>query len=126
MPNPLPLTADDFEPCKGETFQLTTAKGVLALELVDARSARLRDGGASPSLQSAPAILPQATLSPRSPTLELFIVPSARKNGRISTRDIYVRCHPPYLYMRRSCRAPSPQREGSSEAQRRRTQGWCS
>ena len=89
MSNPLAaLTADDFEPCKGETFQVTTARGVLALELVDVRrlGPAMREGGAfSLALQSAPGpFLPQATYPiahPKLGTLEIFIVPLGPKNG---------------------------------------------
>ena len=51
------LTVDDFEPCKGKTFQVATASGVLELELVEVRrlGPAMRDGGAfSLALQSAP------------------------------------------------------------------------
>ena len=82
------LTADDFEPCKGETFQVTTARGGLALELVEVRrlGPAMRDGGAfSLTLQSAPGpFLPQATYPiahPKLGTLEMFIVPLGPKNG---------------------------------------------
>ena len=82
------LTADDFEPCKGETFQVSTARGVFALELVEVRrlGPAMRDGGAfSLALQSAPGpFLPQATYPithPKLGTLEIFIVPLGPKNG---------------------------------------------
>src|SRR6186713_1928366 len=82
------LTADDFEPCKGENFQVTSARGVLALELVDVRrlGPALRDGGAfSLTFQSAPGpFVPQATYPiahPKLGTLEMFIVPLGPKNG---------------------------------------------
>jgi len=82
------LTADDFEPCKGEAFQVTTARGVLALALVDVRrlGPALRDGGAfSLTFQSAPGpFVPQATYPiahPKLGTLEMFIVPLGPKNG---------------------------------------------
>ena len=82
------LTADDFEPCKGETFQVTTTRGALVLDLVDVRrlGPALRDGGAfSLTFQSAPGpFVPQATYPiahPKLGTLEMFIVPLGPKNG---------------------------------------------
>ena len=82
------LTPDDFEPCSGENFELTTPKGALELTLVEVRrlGAAMRAGGAfSLTFQSAPGpFLPQATYPighPELGVLELFIVPLGPKNG---------------------------------------------
>jgi len=81
------LTADDFEPHNGESFQLTTAIGALDLKLVEVRrlGQALREGGAFSLLfTSAPGpFLPQATYPLAHPalgTIELF-VPLGPKDG---------------------------------------------
>jgi len=82
------LTADDFEPCSGESFQLATPKGALDLKLTEVRrlGPALREGGAfSLTFQSAPGpFMPQATYPiahPQLGTLEMFVVPIGPKDG---------------------------------------------
>ena len=82
------LSAEDFEPCKGEIFRLMAHGQALELELAEVRRLghALREGGAFALLFiSAPGpIVPQATYPIEHPalgTLELFIVPLGPKDG---------------------------------------------
>jgi Domain of unknown function (DUF6916) len=82
------LTPDDFEPCNGQNFQLTTPRGALELRLVEVRrlGAAVRAGGAfALTFQSAPGpFLPQAIYPIAHPalgTIELFVVPLGPKDG---------------------------------------------
>ena len=82
------LTADDFEPHNGESFQLKTAAGALELKLVEVRrlGQALREGGAfSLTFVSAPGpFVPQSTYPLAHPalgTIELFVVSLGPKDG---------------------------------------------
>jgi hypothetical protein len=82
------LSAEDFEPCNGESFRLTAGAHALDLKLIEIRRLgnALREGGAfALTFLSAPGpIVPQATYPIEHHalgTLELFIVPLGPKDG---------------------------------------------
>jgi hypothetical protein len=90
------LTPAHFEPHRGATFALLAPAGEVALTLVavERRGQAVREGGAfSLFFASDPGpFLPQATYPLSHPafgTLELFLVPLGRKDGRNAYEAVF-------------------------------------